>query len=67
MAVVSSVLCDRCGAEILEARTVLDIVTGPLVKVLDPAQESGRPRIDLCSSCCEAFRRWLQSVSAPVQ
>ena len=53
---VSHVICDRCGAEILDARTLLKVKVscGPLLR-------HGLDRIDLCSSCAANLMTWLKA------
>ena len=51
------VTCDRCGAEIPDARTLLAVRCGPLLAL-------GFARLDLCRACAEALVSWLKTPSA---
>ncbi len=47
----TSIYCDRCGANILEGRSLLESKAGPILAT--------RSTIDLCRDCASAFRGWL--------
>lgn len=56
MSIKTIVSCDRCGAEIQEDRTALDVRCGPLLKTVHIC-------FDLCPDCIPAFLSWFVSYS----
>jgi hypothetical protein len=49
-----TVMCDRCGAVILENRSIVKIEAGNLGRQHDEP-------LDLCGTCQERFTDWLRS------
>ncbi len=56
MTAVLTVTCDRCGERIEADRTLLTVVSGPLL----PRRET----LDLCPGCADRLLSWLAGEDA---
>jgi hypothetical protein len=51
--------CDRCGVTIDDGRALVVIQAGPIPPAWSTDPETGRPGVDLCSTCLDSLASWL--------
>ena len=54
--------CSRCGATVLANLQILKLEAGNMANELtEPYVDASGPYLDLCPTCQDSFKSWLQS------